>query len=104
MPKFKEAWFELLLFCDGGAADAVVLQIMNLVKINVKHYIVCMHAHAAAEWARPMPLDYPETWDEPDDSFESFVSETVRYRLGKYVTQPDHHTRVSSEDAHVLYR
>ena len=44
-----------------------------------------LHTHnlAAVEWMRPITKEYPETWDEPDASFESFVSETVRYRLGK---------------------
>ncbi|KAF5842746.1 hypothetical protein DUNSADRAFT_5117 [Dunaliella salina] len=56
------------------------------------------------EWTRSMPQDYPETWDEPDESFESFVSETVRYRLGKYVTLPDIASRVPSEDCHNLSR
>jgi len=56
------------------------------------------------EWTRSMPQDYPETWDEPDESFESFVSETVRYRLGKYVTLPDVASRVPSEDCHNLSR
>ena len=42
----------------------------------------CVH-HAVLEWTRPITQEYPETWDEPDESFESFVSETVRYRLGK---------------------
>ncbi len=30
--------------------------------------------------------------------------QVVRYRLGKYVTQPDHPHRVGSEDAHAIFR
>lgn len=48
-------------------------------------------------------MDLPETWEEPDNGFEAFVSETVRHRLGKYV-QPDHPNRISSDVAHGLFR
>lgn len=58
----------------------------------------------AAEWARPLASDYPDTWDSPDSGFERFVSDCVRYRLGKYVTTPDHPNRVSSEEANNLHR
>ncbi|KAJ9531590.1 hypothetical protein QJQ45_014945 [Haematococcus lacustris] len=57
-----------------------------------------------AEWARPMSGDYPETWDAPDEGFAAFVAETIRFRLGKYVTQPDHPNRCSSDDAHSLFK
>ena len=59
--------------------------------------------HARAEWARGVSHDYPEMWEKPDPSFEAFVCEMVRHRIGKYV-QPDHPNRVSLEDAERLYR
>jgi hypothetical protein len=48
-------------------------------------------------------LSHPETWELPDDSFELFVTETVQYRIGKYV-QPDHPNAIGNDDAHALNR
>jgi hypothetical protein len=47
--------------------------------------------------------EFPDTWDAPDEPFQSFVGEMVRRRLGKYV-QPDHPNRISKEEAQALYR
>jgi len=55
------------------------------------------------EWNRPMSTHHAETWDSPDESFEAYVGETVRHRLGKYV-QPDHPNCISADTAHSLYR
>jgi hypothetical protein len=49
------------------------------------------------------PGTYPETWDDPGTSFEAWVADTVRHRLGKY-TQPDHPAQVTQEDAAQLFR
>jgi len=54
-------------------------------------------------WTRPVSLSHPETWELPDDSFELFVTETVQYRIGKYV-QPDHPNAIGNDDAHALNR
>jgi hypothetical protein len=51
-----------------------------------------------------MVSELRETWDEPDDTFEQYVAEMVRYRLGKYVMTPNHPNHVSTADAHVLFR
>ncbi len=50
-----------------------------------------------------MSLTHPESWDEPNESFESFVAETVQHRIGKYA-QPDHPSRISHEEAEALNR
>jgi hypothetical protein len=41
-------------------------------------------------------------WDEPDASFEAFVAEAVRRRVGKY-EQPDHPARLARDDAAALF-
>lgn len=54
-------------------------------------------------WSRPPSQSHPETWEAPDTSFESFVTETVQHRIGKYV-QPEHPNRLRNKDAHTLNR
>ncbi|GBF93173.1 histone-lysine N-methyltransferase [Raphidocelis subcapitata] len=59
---------------------------------------------AGLDGAALAPLaDFPDAWEAPDASFELFVGETVRRRLGKYV-QPDHPNRISRDEAQALYR
>jgi len=48
------------------------------------------------------PSEDGDTWPEPNKSFDAFVAETVRHRLGKY-QQPDHPVRLSADDAQQLY-
>lgn len=56
------------------------------------------------DWNRPInPQHHPESWERPDSSFEAYVGEAVRHRLGKYVL-PDHPNRISSETANSLLR
>ncbi|MEW5316180.1 MAG: hypothetical protein WDW38_007566 [Sanguina aurantia] len=56
------------------------------------------------DWNRPInPQHHPESWEEPDSSFEAYVGDAVRHRLGKYVL-PDHPNRISSAIAHSLHR
>ncbi|KAI8470635.1 MAG: hypothetical protein J3K34DRAFT_521189 [Monoraphidium minutum] len=45
----------------------------------------------------------PHSWEAPNASFEAFVGETVKRRLGKYV-QPDHPNRITRDEAQALYR
>eukprot|EP00198_Chlamydomonas_reinhardtii_P005407 XP_001694743.1 histone methyltransferase [Chlamydomonas reinhardtii] len=53
------------------------------------------------EWLRPVSTSHLEVWEEPDSSFEAYVADMVRHRLGKYM-QPEHPSRVSVQEATAL--
>lgn len=48
------------------------------------------------------PGEEGPAFEAPDAAFEAYVADLVKRRLGKYC-QADHPTRVSQEDANVLY-
>ncbi|GLC55996.1 hypothetical protein PLESTB_001053200 [Pleodorina starrii] len=53
------------------------------------------------EWLRPVSTHHADVWEEPDASFEAYVADMVRHRLGKYM-QPEHPSRVSVQEANML--
>ncbi|KXZ54200.1 hypothetical protein GPECTOR_5g294 [Gonium pectorale] len=53
------------------------------------------------QWLRPVSVHYADVWEEPDASFEAFVTDMVRHRLGKYL-QPEHPSRVTVQEATML--
>lgn len=61
-------------------AQAGIVQALSAIRVHSPRALLLLASLvcAVAEWARPLAPDYPDSWDEPDDSFETFVSETVR--------------------------
>ncbi|GIL91288.1 hypothetical protein Vretimale_10000 [Volvox reticuliferus] len=53
------------------------------------------------DWLRPVSAHHADVWEEPNASFEAYVADMVRHRLGKYL-QPEHPSRVSVQEAHTL--
>ena len=55
------------------------------------------------ETGKSKAKDHLETWDSPDASFENFVAEVVRKRVGKYEL-PDRPAPLSRDDAASLFK